>query len=117
MTVLVAVISCLLALEWVMGPINLWRGRTMPNFVRFTGFAPQVATRVFAPFKLVLAALLIAGLFVEDLSLAGAVGTVAISCVYLLRLAGAERRHLDGVAAFALTALAGVAIAILQLAR
>jgi hypothetical protein len=29
-------------LEWAFAPFNLWSGRTLENFVRFTGFQPWV---------------------------------------------------------------------------
>ena len=48
MTIAVWFLSLLLIAEFVMAPINLWTGRTMPLFTRFTGFPPEVATRVFA---------------------------------------------------------------------
>jgi hypothetical protein len=33
-------LSLLVIAEFVMAPINLWTGRTMPLFTRFTGYAP-----------------------------------------------------------------------------
>jgi hypothetical protein len=56
-TVAVWILSLLLIAEFVMAPVNLWTGRTMPLFVRFTGYPRSVATRVFAPVKLASAAL------------------------------------------------------------
>lgn len=43
MTVAAAILSVSLILEFVFGPLNLRTGRTMDNFVRFTGFRPTVA--------------------------------------------------------------------------
>jgi hypothetical protein len=74
----------------------------MPNFVRYTGLSPRVARMVFAPVKLAIAALLIAGLFVRLLSLAGAAAAVAISLVYVAFLLHRDRRAADGLIAFSL---------------
>lgn len=116
MSVAAVGLSLPLILEFLFGPVNLWTGRTMDNFVRFTGFPPPVATRVFAPAKLVAAALLIAGLFVISLSIAGAGLAVAISVVYLGRLAGRGRRDPSGLAAFILFGALGVALLAVRLA-
>src|ERR1700680_4836230 len=62
MTIAIWILSLLLIAGFVMAPINLWTGRTMPLFTRFTGFPPTVATRVFAPAKLARAALGATGL-------------------------------------------------------
>ena len=65
MRIAAIVLSVLLIAEFVMAPINLWTGRTMPLFEKFTGHRPDVARRVFAPVKLLGAALVLAGLFVR----------------------------------------------------
>jgi hypothetical protein len=114
MTIVADGLSILLALEFLFAPFNLWTGRTLPNFVRFTGFPPTVARRVFAPFKLLLAVALIVGLFVRAVSIAGALGTIAISGAYLVRLLTRHRVEIDGFLAFGITMLAGVAIALIQ---
>jgi hypothetical protein len=47
----------------VFAPFNLWTGRTMENYRRFTGLLPDaVATRVLAPIKLITAVTLLVGL-------------------------------------------------------
>jgi hypothetical protein len=103
------VISVPLILEWAFAPFNLWSGRTLENFVRFTGFQTRVATHVFAPVKLALAALLIAGLAVPALSVAGAAGTVLISLGYLACLLAPGRRDAAGIVCFAVFGLIGAA--------
>ena len=55
MTALAVVLSVLLIAEFVFAPINLWTGRTMANFTRFTGLSPRFATRILAPLKLLTA--------------------------------------------------------------
>jgi hypothetical protein len=102
-------------LEWVFAPFNLWSGRTLENFVRFTGFQPRAATHVFAPVKLAVAGLLIVGLALPALSVAGAAGTVLISLVYLARLLAPRRRDAAGIVAFALFGLMGAALLTLRL--
>jgi hypothetical protein len=52
MTAVTAILSLLLAAEFVFAPVNLWTGRTIGNFVRFTGLPPRFATLVLAPAKL-----------------------------------------------------------------
>jgi hypothetical protein len=117
MTIAIWIVSLPLIAEWVMAPVNLWTGRTMPLFTRFTGYPPAVARRVFAPVKLGCAALLGAGLAVRPLSLAGAALTIAICAVYLARLAAPGRRAPDGIMAFTLFGALGLALLVLQLAR
>jgi hypothetical protein len=109
------VISVPLILEWAFAPFNLWSGRTLENFVRFTGFQPRVATHVFAPVKLVLAGLLVAGLAAPALSIAGAAGTVLISLVYLARLLAPSRRDAAGIVGFALFGLIGATLLAVRL--
>jgi hypothetical protein len=103
-------------LEWAFAPFNLWSGRTLENFVRFTGFEPRVATHLFAPVKLAVAGLLMAGVAAPALSVAGAAGTVLISLVYLARLLAPGRRDPAGVVGFALFALIGATLLTLRLA-
>jgi apolipoprotein N-acyltransferase len=93
----------------------LWRGRTLDSFVRFTGFRPSVATRLFAPVKLAVAGALIAGLAVPALSVAGAVGTVLISLVYLVRLLAPSRRDPAGIVGFTLFGLIGAMLLTVRL--
>ncbi len=40
MTVAIWILTIPLIAEWIMAPVNLWTGRTMPLFARFTGFPP-----------------------------------------------------------------------------
>lgn len=115
--VAVWILSALLVAEFVMAPINLWSGRTMPNFVRFTGYSPTVARRVFAPVKLLAAVLVVVGLAVPIAGIAGAAVTTAVSGVYLVRLAAPGRRDGAGIAGFSLFGGCGVVLLILQLAR
>ena len=116
MTVVIVVLSLLLAAEFVFAPVNLWTGRTMGNFTRFTGLPPRFATHVLAPVKLAAALALLAGLAVRPLSIAGAAAALAISGLYLMRLAGPGRRDPAGIAGFAVfgaLALALLAVRIL----
>jgi hypothetical protein len=107
------VLSVPLTLEFVFAPANLWTGRTVGNFVRFTGFDPRIGKVIFAPVKLATAVLLVAGLAVRDLSIAGAVLALAISTVYIARLLGRTRRDPAGLFGFALfAALAGALLAV-----
>ncbi|HEV8223212.1 MAG TPA: hypothetical protein VGQ05_23345 [Streptosporangiaceae bacterium] len=62
MTIAAAVLSLLLAAEFTAAPVNLWTGRTIGNFTRYTGLPPRFATQVLAPVKLAIAVALIAGL-------------------------------------------------------
>jgi hypothetical protein len=102
MSAAAVVLSVPLIAEFSFAPINLWTGRTMPNFTRFTGLDPRVATRVLAPVKLLTAAALAAGLAVSAASIAGASLTLAICAFYLLRLSAPRRRDPTGVAGFAI---------------
>jgi hypothetical protein len=107
------VLSVPLILEFVFAPVNLWTGRTLGNFVRFTGFEPWIGRRLFAPVKLATAVLLAAGLAVRDLSIAGAAAALAISTVYIVRLLGHTRRDPAGLLGFTLFgALAGALLAV-----
>lgn len=110
-------LSIPLILEFVFAPVNLWRGRTIGNFVRFTGLEPRIARMWFAPVKLVTAGLLAAGLAIRGLSLAGAASALAVSLVYLIRLAGRGRRDLAGLIGFALFGLLATALLVVQVTR
>jgi hypothetical protein len=114
MTALADVLSALLIAEFVFAPINLWTGRTMANFTRFTGLPPRFATRFLAPLKLLTAVLLIAGLAVAALSIAGAVVTLAICAFYLVRLAHPRRRDPAGVAGFAIFGTLALALLLVR---
>jgi hypothetical protein len=101
MTAAIWILSVPLIAEFVFAPVNLWTGRTMGNYIRFTGLPPWFATRVLAPVKLATAILLFAGLAVRVLGVVGAAVAVVISGFYLVRLAGVGRRDRAGVAGFA----------------
>jgi hypothetical protein len=108
------VLAAPLILEFVFAPINLWTGRTTANFVRFTGYDPRIATTLFAPIKLITAALLAVGLIVPGVGVAGAVGALAVSVGYLARLSARGRRDPSGLVGFALFgALAAALLAVL----
>ncbi len=117
MTVAIWILSVVLIAEFVMAPINLWTGRTMPNFVRFTGYSPDIARWVFAPVKLLAAILVAVGLAVRLAGIAGAAVTAAVCAVYLIRLAAPGRRDGAGLAGFAIFGGCAVALLILQALR
>jgi uncharacterized membrane protein len=117
MIIAVWVLSILLIAEFVMAPINLWTGRTMPLFTKFTGFAPTVARLIFAPVKLVSAILVGIGLAVPVLGVLGAAVLSGVCLLYLVRLSAAGRRDGSGIAAFALFGAWAVALLVLQLLR
>lgn len=117
MTIAIWILSGLLIAEFVMAPINLWTGRTMPMFTRFTGFAPAVATRVLAPVKLAGAVLIAIGLAVPAAGLAGAAIITGICALYLVRLAAPGRRDPMGMAGFALFGAWAVALLVLLALR
>ncbi len=117
MTITIWILSLPLIAEFVMAPVNLWTGRTMPLFTKFTGFSPATARRVFAPVKLAAAVLIAAGLAVRPAGIAGAGITVAVCAVYLIRLAALGRRDASGVAAFLLFGALAVALLVLQVIR
>src|SRR5262249_50283131 len=115
MRIAAIVLSVPLIVEFVFAPVNLWTGRTIGNFVRFTGFDPRVGRRLFAPVKLATAALLAAGLAVRNLSVAGAVLALAISAVYVTRLLGPDRRDPAGLLGFLLFGLLAGGVLALRL--
>jgi hypothetical protein len=113
MTIAIWILSLLLIAEFVMAPINLWTGRTMPAFTKFTGYPPQVATRVFAPVKLASAVLVGIGLAVPAAGIAGGAIITGICALYLARLAAAGRRDRSGIVGFALFGSWAVALVVL----
>jgi hypothetical protein len=117
MTIAAWILSLLLLAEFVMAPVNLWTGRTMPLFTTFTGFAPEVATRLFAPVKLIAAVLVAIGLAIPAVGIAGAATLTAVCAVYLVRLAAPARRNASGAAAFALFGSWAVALLLILVLR
>jgi hypothetical protein len=117
MSIAIEVLSLLLVAEFVMAPVNLWTGRTMPLFVAFTGYAPSVGTRVFAPVKLVCAVLIAVGLAFPTTGILGAALTAAVCAVYLVRLAARSRRNASGIAGFTVFGSWAVALLLLLVAR
>jgi hypothetical protein len=103
--------------QFAVAPFNLWSGRTMPNFTRFTALPPGVATRALAPVKLIAAALLGIGLAVAAAGVAGAAVIALVSDFYLQRLVAPTRRHVDGRVAFGLSLGLAIAVLALQLSR
>jgi hypothetical protein len=95
------IVSALLIAEFVFAPVNLWTGRTMGNYRRYTGLPAWFATRVLAPVKLVTAVFLAAGLAIGTLGIAGAALALAVSGFYLVRLAQPGRRDPAGLVGFA----------------
>jgi hypothetical protein len=116
-TILLVVLTVLVAAEFVFAPFNLWSGRTMDNYRRYTGLPDRFATHVLAPVKLVTAAAVIVGAFVKPVGVAGAALAVLISVFYLVRLAGRGRRDPTGVLAFVLFGAFGAALLVVQLYR
>jgi len=117
MTAAAVVLGVLLLAEFVFAPINLWTGRTMPNFTRFTGLDPRVGRGLVAPVKLATAVLLAVGLFSKPVSIIAAACAVGICVFYLARLSAPSRRDGLGLLAFALFGALAVALLALQLAR
>ena len=117
MLVAAIILSVLLIAEFVMAPINLWTGRTMPLFEKFTGHRPAVARTVFAPVKLLGAGLVLVGVFVRPVSVAGAVLLSLVCGYYLVRRAAPSWRDASGVAAFALFGAWAVGLFVVQLLR
>jgi len=117
MIIAIWIVSLPLIAECIMAPINLWTGRTMPLFSKFTGFSPGTARRAFAPVKLAAAALIAVGLAFRPAGIAGAAITTAVCALYLVRLAAPGRRDASGVAAFLLFGALAVTLLALQLIR
>jgi uncharacterized membrane protein YphA (DoxX/SURF4 family) len=99
-TIAAVIVTLLLAAEFSFAPFNLWSGRTMGNFTTYTGLQPRFATHFLAPVKLVTALLLVVGLFLRPASIAGAALAIAISGIYLVRLAAPGRRNPVGLTGF-----------------
>jgi hypothetical protein len=114
-TVAIWILSVLLIAEFVFAPVNLWTGRTIGNYTRFTGLPPWLATRVLAPVKLVTALALAVGLAVRVLSIAGAGAALAVSCFYLARLTEPGRRDRAGLAGFAIFGALACALLVLRI--
>jgi hypothetical protein len=117
MTAAVIVLSALVALEFLFAPVNLWTGRTMDNYRRFTGLSDTFATRWLAPAKLAVAVLVLIGLWWRPIGIVGAAAALAICGFYLVRLAAAGRRHKDGVAAFVLFGLLAAGLLVVRVIR
>lgn len=117
MTVATYALSAPLIAESLLAPLNLWRGRTIGNWYRFTGLDARIAHRLAAPAKLTTAALLIAGLVVRSFGVVGAAAALAIAVFYLVRLAYPGRRAADGIVAFTLFGLIAGALLAIQLLR
>jgi hypothetical protein len=109
-------LSLLLVAEFVMAPINLWTGRTMPAFITFTGFSPATARRVFAPVKLASAVLVALGVALHPAGIAGAAVATAVCAAYLIRLAAPSRRSPAGLAGFLLFGGCAAALLAIQIA-
>lgn len=113
MTIAVWVLSLLLIAGFVMAPVNLWTGRTMSLFTRFTGYAPPVATQVSGPVKLASAILVAIGLAVPAVGIAGIAIITGICAVCLGRLAAPGRRDRSGIIGFVLFGSWAVALVVL----
>jgi hypothetical protein len=104
-----------LTVEFALAPVNLWSGRTMGNFTRYTGLSPRFATHWLAPVKLAAAILLAAGVAVPSASLAGATVALSICLFYLVRLAAPGRRDRAGLAGFALFGALAASLLVLSI--
>jgi hypothetical protein len=116
MTIAIVTLSILLITEFVFAPVNLWTGRTIGTFRRFTGLSQWTATRIVAPVKLAAALAVAAGLAVPRLSAAGAAVITAVCCWYLVRLSGKGRRDSAGIIGFAVFGSWAAALLMLRLA-
>lgn len=116
MTAAVWVVSVLLVAEFVIAPINLWTGRTLPAFVAFTGFRAATARRVFAPIKLASAVLVAVGVVSRAAGIIGAAVVSTVCIVYVIRLSMPGRRSPAGLAGFLIFGGCAVALLMLQLA-
>lgn len=117
MIIAIWILSVLSIAEFVMAPINLWTGRTMPLFTKFTGFQPTVARRIFAPVKLISAILVGVGLAVPIFGVVGAAVLTGVCLLYLVRLGAPGRRDGSGIAGFGLFGAWAIALLVLQLLR
>jgi len=109
----IVVLTMLIVAEFTFAPINLWTGRTMDNYRRFTGLSPRLATRILAPAKLATAFALLGGFAYAQLGVAGSIAAVTISGFYLVRLAHPERQDPAGIAAFIIFGSLGAALRVL----
>jgi uncharacterized membrane protein YphA (DoxX/SURF4 family) len=115
MRITAIILSVLLIAEFVMAPINLWTGSTMPLFEKFTGHRPAAVRTVFAAVKLLGAAWVLLGVFFRPASLAGAALLALVCCYYLVRLTSPARRDGSGLAAFTLFGTWAVGLPVVQL--
>ncbi len=102
MHIIVLICTILVVAEFVVAPVNLWTGRTLPIFRGFTGWPDAVARAVFAPVKLVGALLVAAGLLVPVLTYPGCAVLSLVCITYFVRLSGRGRRDPRGFLAFGL---------------
>ena len=116
MNAVALILTLLLAAEFVFAPINLWAGRTMPKYRRFTGLPDAFATRVLAPIKLITAVALLVGLGYHPARLAGGMAALAISCFYLVRLSYPLRRDMAGLAGFTIFGTMAAALVAITIA-
>jgi uncharacterized membrane protein YhdT len=114
LTAAVWILSVPLIAEFVFAPINLWTGRTMGNYRRFTGLPPWFATCILAPVKLATALALAVGLALGVVGIAGAALALAVSLFYLARLSGPGRRDPAGLAGFAVFGAMACALLVLR---
>lgn len=113
MTIPEVILTVPLTAEFTFAPFNLWSGRTMGNFTRYTGLSPRFATHWLAPVKLAAAILLAAGVVVPWARFAGATVALSVCLFYLVRLAAPGRRDRAGLTGFSLFgALAGWLLAL-----
>lgn len=117
MSTLASILSIPLILEFLFAPMNLWTGRTIENFVSFTGFDARLGTTIAAPLKLASALALIVGCFVREVSLAGAMLALVISIFYLVRLLDHRRRDSAALVGFALFAALAAGVVALRIAQ
>jgi len=102
MHIVVLICTILVIAEFLMAPVNLWTGRTLPTFRQFTGLSDRVAKAVFAPVKLVGALLIAAGLLAPVLTYAGCAVVGLICVAYFICLSRPSGRDRQGYLAFGL---------------
>lgn len=117
MTMVVVALAVLLAAEFVVAPINLWSGRTIAVYRRYTGLPIWFAQWVLAPLKAATAMALLVGLAWRTTSVVGAAASTAVCVFYLVRLARPGGREGTGVVAFGLFGALSLALLLLQLSR
>jgi hypothetical protein len=76
---------------------------------------PLILEFVFAPIKLITAALLVVGVFIRGIGIAGASIALAISALYLARLSARGRRDPAGLVGFGLFGLLAAALLAVRL--